>query len=320
MFKILFICFLLSPKLFAQTKIKPIQFELLDNRIFVDVMVNEKGPFKFIFDTGGSNAMTFDLAGKLGLSVTDAGDGTGAGPDKQHIGQTDVQNFQVGAINLTQQKFLVIDFSKIQKAFNLPALDGIFGYEILTQYLAFIDYDHHELSFFLNGEGFNSAGYASMRFKLQNESPIIKTRINGFKSNTLIDTGDRSALTVTTRLRKHPLVDNFFDNKPEIPTGYGVGGPILAQVTRIPKLRLTAFDHLSDVSARGPLFKGGLNGIKGLDASIGNEILKQFDVAFDYQHKMIYFRQNRHFGEKTHFVPVPNPEIKYLNQQAPQAN
>ena len=32
-----------------------VPFELTDNRIFVDVSINGKGPYHFIFDTGGGN-------------------------------------------------------------------------------------------------------------------------------------------------------------------------------------------------------------------------------------------------------------------------
>ncbi len=36
-------------------------FDLIDNRIFVDVYLNHQGPFKFIFDTSSTNVMSPDV-------------------------------------------------------------------------------------------------------------------------------------------------------------------------------------------------------------------------------------------------------------------
>ena len=52
---------------------------LHDNRIVADVQIDGKGPFKFIFDTGGTNVLTPEAARRLGLKTEAAGEDTGAG-------------------------------------------------------------------------------------------------------------------------------------------------------------------------------------------------------------------------------------------------
>jgi predicted aspartyl protease len=55
-------------------------FEMIDNRVFVDVRLNGRGPFHFIFDTGaGGFTMYRNVADQLGLHVEDAGEGSGVG-------------------------------------------------------------------------------------------------------------------------------------------------------------------------------------------------------------------------------------------------
>ena len=55
--------------------------ELINNHIYLQAMVDGKGPFKFVFDTGGQGILNPDIAAKLG--VTGAGNlhagGAGAG-------------------------------------------------------------------------------------------------------------------------------------------------------------------------------------------------------------------------------------------------
>lgn len=309
--KILFLfllCIFATYHSYADEQLPRIQFELIDNRIFVDVYINDKGPFKFIFDTGGNNSMTFDLAKRLGLPVQGSGNGTGGGRGSQTVGKTKVRKFQIAGIDSIDQDFWVIDYSKIQKSFNLDALDGIFGYEILEKYLTYIDFENSYLSFFSRSSDFNARGFDIINFTLEYEKPFLKTKINGFDANTLVDTGDRSALTVTKIFRKRSSINNAFKEKPEVISGYGVGGIIPAKISTLVSLAITNKAQIKDVASRAPTAKGGFNSIIGLDASIGNEVLKQFNLGFDYRNKILYLQKNKNYGQKTKFVPVPNPQ------------
>jgi hypothetical protein len=59
-------------------------FELIDNRVFVEVRLNGQGPFHFILDTGtGGFSIVDDVAQKLGLQVKDAGEGGGVGEKRE---------------------------------------------------------------------------------------------------------------------------------------------------------------------------------------------------------------------------------------------
>lgn len=309
--RILFICIsflaFLSHSYSAETRTSPLKFELIENRIFVDVFINDQGPFKFIFDTGGNNSMTFALARQLGLPVKDIGDGAGAGNGSQPMGETQVQKLQIGEVAQSSQDFLVIDYSKIQHAFNLKALDGIFGHEVLQQYLTLIDYENSQISFFSKDSDFIKTGYEILSFDLLYDKPFIKSSVNGLKANTLIDTGDRSALTVTKQFLKNKSIAKSFKGKPILTSGYGIGGPIPAQISTVKSLVIGKSSAFKEVASRAPTSDGGFNAIKGLDASLGNEVLKQFNLAFDYKNKIIYFKKNKNFGERTTFTPVPNP-------------
>src|SRR5947209_10284588 len=63
-------------------------FELIDNRVFVPVQLNGKGPFYFILDTGAGGFTIFDhVARALQLKTEDSGEGGGVGENTVHSGQ-----------------------------------------------------------------------------------------------------------------------------------------------------------------------------------------------------------------------------------------
>lgn len=116
-----------------------VKFEYFDNRIIVPITINDQGPFYMIFDTGGSNMLVPEAAAKLDVPLKDAGYGGRDGDKKRKMQLTKVENYKIGALELKQQEFLVMDLSQIKKAFEFKYLDGIIGYELLKNYVATIN-------------------------------------------------------------------------------------------------------------------------------------------------------------------------------------
>jgi len=283
---------------------RAIPFDLLDNRMFVDVLLNGQGPFRFVFDTGGSNCLTPEVAERLGLPMNRIEDATGAGEGSVKAWQVQVDAFQIGGIELPSQDFMVIDFSPIRRAFALPAFDGVFGYEFLQKFSAKIDFVKSRISFFRSAS-ISANGFSAIPFVLVGDKPVISAKINNLNAKILIDTGDRSALTIFSNFRSNKAIQRAFDGRAPETTGYGIGGPIPAILSQIESVEIDSQTKLKNVVSRAPVTKGGFNSIPNVNASIGNEVLKQFDVIFDYQKKYVYLKPNKHYGEATRFVPVP---------------
>lgn len=294
-----------TSEVFSPEKLpESVSFDLIDNRMFVDVMLNGHGPFRFVFDTGGSNCLTPEVAKKLGLPMKSIGDATGAGEESVKAWQVRVDAFEVGRIKLPSQEFMVLDFSPIKRAFALPAFDGIFGYEFLQKYFAKIDFVDSRISFSPPGSPLTK-GFSAIPFVLVGDKPVISAKINNVDAKILIDTGDRSALTIFSNFRKKGTIKRAFEGRSPETTGYGIGGPIPAILSRIDSVEISPQVKLKDVVSRAPVTKGGFNSIPNVNASIGNEILRQFEVIFDYQKRYVYLKPNKFFGESTRFVPVP---------------
>jgi clan AA aspartic protease (TIGR02281 family) len=122
--------------------------------ITVEAMVNGKGPFSFIVDTGASHSvLSNQTAEKLGIPLQEAGcyeatrgrSALGAGGavaartatvDSLKVGDAEARNIEVAIIDLT-------NLSNTVK----QRLDGIIGKNFMKDYKVIIDYPKQELTF-----------------------------------------------------------------------------------------------------------------------------------------------------------------------------
>src|SRR4051794_4085066 len=116
-----------------------IPFELVDNRVIVDVTVNGK-PFKALLDTGANAAMSEEAAKELGLSVSNAGSTSGVGEQQVRMGQATVKSFAIGGRSFEGLQFLVAPFDDMPPVFGTKHFDFLFGAPMYERYVVVADY------------------------------------------------------------------------------------------------------------------------------------------------------------------------------------
>jgi hypothetical protein len=281
-----------------------VPFEFFDNRILVPVYINDSGPFMFLFDTGGGNAITPQVAEKLGLKTKEGHLISGAGEKKEMAGKTKIEKYQIGSLTLHGQDFIVFDLEFLKKAFGFSRLDGAFGFQVLERVSTIIDFEKREITFGENLDRSNLGGQTErLEFEFQDGKPIINGEINDQPSKIMIDTGDRSSFTIFSRFAKNTNLSRLFENNPEVISGFGVGGPIRAKWGSIKELSLGSKIALKQVLARLPTAKNGGFADMDISGSIGNQVLKRFNILFDYKKKEIFLRKNSNLGAPYRFVP-----------------
>ena len=118
--------------------------------ITVDAMVNGKGPFNFVVDTGASHTViSSQTAEKLGLYTGALGCcGLATGRSAQGAGGpvaargTTVESVEVGDVKVKNVEVALIDLTSLDKNW-----DGIIGYTFMKDYRVIIDYPRQEISF-----------------------------------------------------------------------------------------------------------------------------------------------------------------------------
>ncbi len=118
--------------------------------ITVDTIINGKGPFNFVVDTGASHTVISNqTAEKLGLSTNSSGCCESAtGRPAQGAGgpvaarATTVESVKVGDAEVKNVEVALIDLASLSKNW-----DGIIGYTFMKNYRVIIDYPRQQILF-----------------------------------------------------------------------------------------------------------------------------------------------------------------------------
>ncbi|MGD1009603.1 MAG: aspartyl protease family protein [Candidatus Aminicenantales bacterium] len=271
-----------------------VPFELLNNHIYVQAVLNGKGPFRLLCDTGGQNIVSVDLARELGLKSEGALQGRGVGEKSEDVGMTKVQALQIGEATLSNQIFAVFSLSALGDVEGMP-IQGLVGYEVFKRFVVSIDYEHGRLTLTVPS-AFSYAGPGTaVPFKFNGQIPQVEGEIDGVAGKFDIDTGSRSSLTVLAPFAEKHSLKARYKPKVETITGWGVGGPARGLVTRAQVLKLgnvTVENPLTEISAQT---KGAFTD-PYVAGNVGGGVLKRFNVIFDYDRQRLIFERNANYS------------------------
>jgi uncharacterized protein len=278
-----------------------VPFTMFDNRMLVQTSIDDQGPFSLIVDTGSDElVLTPPVARRLGLTLRSAGSATGAGSGSTPIFQTHVAGFALGSLRITNVPAAVLDLSAIARAFGFPRLDGVIGYTILQKYRMEVDVDNQRLT--LSSLPLMVPKSATpVPFTTANGQIHIAAAVDGVHGKFMVDTGDRFSLTL---VRHFAETNDFYRDAPvrNAVTGIGVGGPVYGDVLRT---TLSVFGAtLPSIVTRASRDRGGAFASGPADASIGNGVLKRFNIVYDYPDREIFAWPSRFFGDPDRFKPL----------------
>jgi Aspartyl protease/PDZ domain len=264
----------------------PIQ--VLNNHIYADVMVNGKGPFTFIFDTGGANLVTPSVAKELGLKSQGHMDVHGAGVGIMEAGLTKIDELKIGNAALKNQVFVVLPLDAMSNVEGIKET-GMVGFETFRRFVTRIDYAGKTLTL-IDPKHFDPKDAGTpVKFVFSGSIPEIKGTFEGIPGTFEIDTGSRAGLTLTKPFAekidfraKHPKGIDCVD-------GWGVGGPSTGYVARGKMLMIGDVKVPNIVTSFATQSKGAFAGNE-YSGNIGSGILKRFVVTFDYNNKVMYLK------------------------------
>jgi hypothetical protein len=259
------------------------------NQIVVPAWINGQGPFLFILDTGAErNIMVTGVAKSLGLKTRGSFHVMGFGPQRIDATQTNNITIRIGDVSLSDQKFVTLDFSKIQAVFGGHTVQGLLGANIFKNFVVRIDYAHRMLSLALPSMAPDHGDGIALPLRFNKAScPRIDGKADGIAGVFNIDTGAEGGLLLYVDFVERNRFLKRFASQLQDTTVLGVGGETRTQT--IPVMRL----DLGSISMTGPvslaLDQDRMTSSKDAAGTIGEDILSTMTVTFDYSHKRIIF-------------------------------
>jgi hypothetical protein len=271
----------------AQTSVP---FDLAENHVYLSVMLNGKGPYRFIYDTGGANIVDPAVAKEIGTAGRGSIQGGGVGSATESLSFANVDSMQIGAATIKDQLFAI---APTRLGFGMSGgqpVDGLIGFEVLARFVTTFDYAHNTVVLAMPGAA-TPAGADVVPFVLDHRQPQFACTIDGIASQCTLDTGSRDSLT---------LMSPFIAANPRIVpaklsaagvNGFGFGGPSLGRLGRVESVGFGTFVLTNVVGDFTTQEKGAL-AVPFLAANIGGNIWKRFSLTLDYDKQTMALTPN----------------------------
>lgn len=296
-----------------------IPFKLVNNLVIIEMKINGSEPLNFILDSGVGPMIISDPAIveslQTGNSILYPIRGRGIGPELEAylINNVRVNVGKHTSGNLTAV-LLKDDPFRLSFFLGIP-VHGIIGSDFFTSFKVRLNYTRKKLSFY-NFDVGTKAYRKRIPLQVIGEKPNIAVTLmeeNGIVDSLLllVDTGAGHAVSLDLNDENKRIQPNR-----TIPANLGIGlsGPISGFIGRLNTIKfgdfsfnnvITAFPHYEDEKLREIMTRQ--------DGSIGGEILRRFNLLFDYSRSELSLDKNRYFKEPFEY-DMSGIEIYVINE------
>lgn len=289
---------------FLKNKVsEKIPFQFVSNLIVIPLEINGV-ELSFVLDTGVSKPILFNLTDRdsLDLKNTKTFYLHGLGGDgKIEALKSGSNRFKIGDAFITNQDLYVVFDSSINFTPRLGVLvHGIVGYDIFKDFVVEINYSSKYIRLHRpdNYKPKTSEKWKTIPIDIVNKKPYITASVTLTEEEKqvklLIDTGSSDALWLFEDKDKGivPLEDLFFLDY----LGQGLSGSVYGKRSKVKYFKLSDF-NLKDANVAYPdsISIDASKVFKERSGSLGGEILKRFNLFFDYQGGKLYIKKNGFF-------------------------
>lgn len=258
-------------------------FEVHSGHLFVQVMLDNRGPFRMLLDAGGANVLTPQTAAVL------------VGSEKKVPPVLTVASTTIGGVALSGQKYAVADIDAfLRRVEGLDDVAGIVGLEWFVRLPVRLDYARGRLTFYDPATFKYAGGGTKVAVANRGRLPQVKGSLDGVEGMFEIDTGSRGSLTLAPGFAAKNDLAKKLGSKNVAVTGAGVRGPVRASLARAKMLKL------GDVSVPNPIV--AIPQVEGeaaktdLAGNVGHALMRQFAITYDLPHDVLYFERYLNFG------------------------
>lgn len=276
------------------------------SRLFIDVMINDKGPFNFLVDSGADRSVVGSgIATRLALPIEDNV------MLRSMAGSTEVGTVFIEALRLGQSEIGPIKAPALPERFI--GADGIIGIDALADQRILMDFDKKTVTIQDSRVTPQAEAGEIVVTARRRKGQLILTQasLDGTNTYAVIDTGSEismgnsAMLARFTRGRRKPALQ-------PIEMLSVTGKTFIAQLALVPEMRIggIVLQNVQIAFTDAPPFE--LFGLSDRPALLlGTDLLKSFRrVSLDFRHRKVRFTLRR--GS----IPAQNVPIR----QSPDAS
>ncbi|MDE3186209.1 MAG: aspartyl protease family protein [Acidobacteriota bacterium] len=162
------------------------RMEVIHGKPYVMVMVNGKGPFRFVIDTGtgGQALVTSALADQLALPIV----GQARLTDPSGQGEQRAQILLIDSLNVAGVEFTGVKAIRHGLAAEDSTCQGLLGFTLFRDYLLKLDYPNQRMNL-APGSLAPDGERSVLPFRMPDGVPIVPLRINGMRVEAQFDSG-----------------------------------------------------------------------------------------------------------------------------------
>jgi hypothetical protein len=278
-----------------------VPLQIVNNHVYASVMLDGRGPYTFVLDSGGDYIVTPEVAGALSAKTSGAMQLGGVGNTTEGAAFTRIESIKVGNATVRRPYMLVLPIATGFGMAEGMRIDGMIGYQFLARFLTTIDYADSKLTLATpSATPATAPGAAAVPFFFDNTIPRISIGVDNVTTDGEVDTGARGGISLSTPfVEAHPAIAALAKTAPGV-EGFGVGGPSYARLGRIPNLQIGPYTITNSIASFGIQSKGAMADPFN-PANVGGAILRRFDVTFDYAHHQLLLAKNATFDAPATF-------------------
>ena len=284
-------------------KFQKINFQLINNLIVIPLEIND-AKLNFILDSGVSKPILFNLSDQDSIELKNVSEitinGLGAGEPIKAL-NSNGNSFKLKKIeNNDQQLFVLIDKDiNFSPTLGIP-IHGIIGFDLFRDFVVDVNYSSGSIKF-IDPKYYrhkSSAKIETLPLSIIDRKAYINGEVSfddeeNVSVKLLVDTGSSDAVWLFQDLDKGINVPpkHYVDY-----LGKGLNGNIFGKRTKVRSVKLGNF-LLKDAKAAFPDMYS-FSSIKDhgdRNGTVGGEILRRFNIVFNYSENEVHLRKNSNF-------------------------
>ena len=306
-----------------------LHFKLVNNLIILPINVNGV-PLNFLVDTGVEETILFSLDEKKEIPLYNVEKIMlkGLGSQEAVEGLKSFKNtLSVKGVEFLNQEIIIVLDENLNFSSSLGIeVNGIIGYHFFNETIVKIDYDRRIMRLY-NPELYDKSKvtrkHTAFDFTLENAKPYLKLNVTmgtrNIAAKCLIDSGNSDGLWLFANHEKGieiPL--KHFDDY----LGRGFSGGIYGKKAKVEKMTLGTYGF-NDVITAFPdsISLVNVRMVPNRLGSIGGEILRRFNVIFDYQNKQLFLKVNKFYHEKFRYnsagISIHHTGVQWYKEELP---